>query len=129
MAHHDRPPFSGRPSLTGHCGHGWICSLPRPVAIDPERHFVTVDYRAATGLLDHLVGAELERRRQFDADCAAGWPATAADSSVRIEGNPISKSSCTPPQRSQASVVVANGVLHPIVDAAEDPTGQCAGPL
>src|SRR6202030_1421561 len=30
-----RPPFSGRPSLTGHCGHGWTCSLPRPVAIDP----------------------------------------------------------------------------------------------
>jgi hypothetical protein len=30
----DRLPFSGRPSLTGHCGHGWTCSLPRPVAID-----------------------------------------------------------------------------------------------
>jgi ABC-type uncharacterized transport system substrate-binding protein len=29
----DRPPFSGRPSLTGHFGHGWTCSLPRPVAI------------------------------------------------------------------------------------------------
>ena len=25
-----------RPSLTGHCGHGWTCSLPRPVAIDHE---------------------------------------------------------------------------------------------
>jgi hypothetical protein len=25
--------FSGRPSLTGHCGHGWTYSLPRPVAI------------------------------------------------------------------------------------------------
>ena len=37
MAHHDRPPFSGRPSLTGHCGHGWTCSLPRPVAIDPRQ--------------------------------------------------------------------------------------------
>jgi hypothetical protein len=35
MAHRDRPPFSGRPSLTGHCGHGWTCSLPRPVANDP----------------------------------------------------------------------------------------------
>jgi hypothetical protein len=34
LAHHDSPPFSGRPSLTGHCGHGWTCSLPRPVAID-----------------------------------------------------------------------------------------------
>jgi hypothetical protein len=39
VAHHDRPPFSGRPSLTGHCGHGWTCSLPRPVAIDPFRQF------------------------------------------------------------------------------------------
>jgi hypothetical protein len=28
LAHHDRPPFLGRPSLTGHCGHGWTCSLP-----------------------------------------------------------------------------------------------------
>ena len=36
LAHHDRPPFSGRPSLTGHCGHGWTSSLPRPVASDPE---------------------------------------------------------------------------------------------
>jgi len=34
LAHHDRPPFSGRPSLTGHCGHGWTCSLPGPVAND-----------------------------------------------------------------------------------------------
>ena len=36
LAHHDRPPFSGRPSLTGHCGHGWTCSLPHPVAIGPK---------------------------------------------------------------------------------------------
>jgi hypothetical protein len=34
LAHDDRPRFSGRPSLTGHCGHGWTCSLPRPVAFD-----------------------------------------------------------------------------------------------
>jgi hypothetical protein len=34
VAHLDSPPFSGRPSQTGHCGHGWTCSLPRPVAID-----------------------------------------------------------------------------------------------
>jgi hypothetical protein len=27
----------GRPSLTGHCGHGWTSSLPRPVASDPIR--------------------------------------------------------------------------------------------
>jgi hypothetical protein len=24
------PPFSSRPSLTGHCGHCWTCSLPPP---------------------------------------------------------------------------------------------------
>src|SRR5580692_6180741 len=35
----DRPPFSGRPSLTGHCGHGWTCSLPRLVENDPSRPF------------------------------------------------------------------------------------------
>jgi hypothetical protein len=29
--HHDMPPFSGRPSLTGRCGYGWTCSLPHPV--------------------------------------------------------------------------------------------------
>jgi hypothetical protein len=34
MALHDRPPFSSRPSLTGHCGHCWTCSLARPVAHD-----------------------------------------------------------------------------------------------
>ena len=28
-----RSPFSGRPSLTGHCGHGWTCSLPRIVGV------------------------------------------------------------------------------------------------
>jgi hypothetical protein len=37
LAHHDRPPFSGRPSLTEHYGHGWACRLPRPVAIDPQQ--------------------------------------------------------------------------------------------
>jgi predicted nucleotide-binding protein len=37
VALNDRPPFSGRPSLTGHCGHGWTYSVPRPVAIDPEQ--------------------------------------------------------------------------------------------
>jgi hypothetical protein len=35
LALNDGPPFSGRPSLTVHCGHGWTCSLPRPVATDP----------------------------------------------------------------------------------------------
>src|ERR1700704_1132329 len=24
----------GQPSLSGHCGHGWTCRLPGPVAID-----------------------------------------------------------------------------------------------
>ena len=28
--------FRGRPTVTEHCGHGWTCSLPRPVAIDPK---------------------------------------------------------------------------------------------
>jgi hypothetical protein len=46
-AHHDRPPFLGRPSLTGHCGHGWTCSLPRPVAIDPFRHLPSLSCCAA----------------------------------------------------------------------------------
>ena len=35
LAHLDRPPFSSRTSLTGHCGRGWACSLPRPIAFDP----------------------------------------------------------------------------------------------
>jgi RNA polymerase sigma-32 factor len=34
--HHDRPPFLGRPSLTGHNGHGCTCCWFRPVANDPE---------------------------------------------------------------------------------------------
>ena len=39
VAHHDRPPFSGPPSLTGHCGHGWTCQLTPPLSrlTDPER--------------------------------------------------------------------------------------------
>ena len=32
LAHHDRPPFFGRPSLTGHCGHGWTCSYVEDAA-------------------------------------------------------------------------------------------------
>jgi hypothetical protein len=27
----------GRASLTGHCGHGWTCSLPRPAAVDTRQ--------------------------------------------------------------------------------------------
>jgi hypothetical protein len=37
MAHDDRPPFSSRPSLTGHCGHGWSCCWFDPLANDPGR--------------------------------------------------------------------------------------------
>jgi hypothetical protein len=33
MAHSDGRDFDGRPSLSGHCGHGWTCNLPGPVAI------------------------------------------------------------------------------------------------
>ena len=50
LAHHDRPPFSGRPSLTEHCGHGWTSSLLRPVASDPYQAFhvgTAVDLRRA----------------------------------------------------------------------------------
>jgi hypothetical protein len=52
LAHHDRPPFSGRPSLTGHRGHGWTCSLPRPVAIEtrqPHDGRTAPSKRACTG--------------------------------------------------------------------------------
>ena len=33
---HDRPPFSGRPSLTRHCGHGWTCARPAQSRLRPE---------------------------------------------------------------------------------------------
>jgi hypothetical protein len=38
VAHRDRSPFSGRPSLSGHCGHGWPCRWLDPVESDPQRH-------------------------------------------------------------------------------------------
>jgi hypothetical protein len=34
MAHSDGRHSDGEPALSGHCRHGWTCSLPRPVAID-----------------------------------------------------------------------------------------------
>ena len=37
LAHRDMLHCGGRASLTGHCGHGWTCSLPRPVAIDTRQ--------------------------------------------------------------------------------------------
>ena len=37
LALRDGRHFDGQPSLSGHCGHGWTCSLPRPVAIDTRQ--------------------------------------------------------------------------------------------
>jgi hypothetical protein len=34
MAHRDMLHCGGQASLTEHCGHGWTCSLPGPIAID-----------------------------------------------------------------------------------------------
>jgi hypothetical protein len=36
---------------------------------DPERHFDTLNYRTATGLLDHLVGERKQRRWHLKAKC------------------------------------------------------------
>jgi hypothetical protein len=33
MAHLDGRHFDGQLSLSGHCGNGWTCGLPRPVAM------------------------------------------------------------------------------------------------
>ena len=35
MAHRDRSHFGGRPSLSGHNGHGWSGGRPDPDANDP----------------------------------------------------------------------------------------------
>jgi hypothetical protein len=43
------------------------------VEIDPERHFATANCGIAKGLFDHIVGAELKRRRHVDADCLGGF--------------------------------------------------------
>jgi hypothetical protein len=37
VAHSDGRHFDGRPSLSGHSGRGWTCSLPGPVAIDTRQ--------------------------------------------------------------------------------------------
>jgi hypothetical protein len=37
MAHSDRSHFGGRPSLSGHNGHGWSGGRPDPDANDPKR--------------------------------------------------------------------------------------------
>jgi hypothetical protein len=39
---------------------------------DPKRRFAAINYRIAKGLFDHLVGTELDPRRQFDADRLGG---------------------------------------------------------
>ena len=39
MAHRDRSHFGGRPSLSGHNGHGWSGGRPAPDANDPSRKF------------------------------------------------------------------------------------------
>ena len=44
-----------------------------PSTHDPKQHFATANYRIAKGSFDHLVGAELNRRRQVDADCLGGF--------------------------------------------------------
>src|SRR6266581_7116957 len=46
LAHRDLLHCVGRASLTGHCGRGWTCSLPRPVAIDPSLPFAARRARA-----------------------------------------------------------------------------------
>jgi hypothetical protein len=33
VAHRDGRQFDGQPLLLGHCGRGWTCGLPRPVAM------------------------------------------------------------------------------------------------
>jgi hypothetical protein len=35
--HSDGCHFDGRPSPSGHCGRGWTCSLPGPVAINTRK--------------------------------------------------------------------------------------------
>ena len=37
MALRDMLHCGGRASLTEHCGHGWTCSLPRPIALDTRQ--------------------------------------------------------------------------------------------
>ena len=72
LAHNDRPPFSGRPSLTGHCGHGWTCSLPRPVAIDPLPPSAIQSSCVAVFLFDQLVRAQQDRCRHIEAKRLGG---------------------------------------------------------
>jgi hypothetical protein len=55
-----------------HSGHCSALAGDGSVANDPCRTFPTVICRIAKGLLDHLVGADLDRRRQLDANCFGG---------------------------------------------------------
>ena len=49
LALRDGRHFDGQPSLSGHCGHGWTCSLPGPVAIDTRQPQDGTSKRACTG--------------------------------------------------------------------------------
>ena len=48
-------PFSGRPSLTEHCGHGWACRLPAQSLMTPQRSSTvparTIEYQGRPGKL------------------------------------------------------------------------------
>ena len=57
LALNDRPPFSGRPSLTGHCGHCWTCSLPRPT---PRRPIIA----ASNAVIRGITGITVRRPSQ-----------------------------------------------------------------
>ena len=82
LALHDRPPFLSRPSLTGHCGHCWTCSLPRPVAIDPTRTLGLAQKSPRIGLRGTLrehpprgdLSPAFRYRRAFcPSDAAGDW--------------------------------------------------------
>jgi hypothetical protein len=42
--------FFGPTVANGHCGHGWTCSLPRPVENDPKQTFSAVQEATAARL-------------------------------------------------------------------------------
>src|ERR1700720_2991285 len=66
VALHDRPPFLSRPSLTGHCGHGWTSSLPRPVASDPGC-VKTLRGITAPGILGSTVTRRAKKRKNLSS--------------------------------------------------------------
>jgi hypothetical protein len=71
LYHYDRLPFSGRPSLTGHCGHGWTCSLPRIVGV--PRFLANVRGRARLTIQKIFPGVPPTRPKFFwGCGCARG---------------------------------------------------------